>query len=444
MNSRYQPCFDNLNHEDVRVRLDSLRQLAEGIRKGEIEKPLRTNDVNNHIHTFYSFSPYSPSKAMWMAYQAGLATAGIMDHDSVSGASPIRGQDLAGEFPEAGRILGMGATVGAECRVDFSKTPLAGRRINNPDQKSVAYMAIHGIPHTQTGKIGRFFVPFSVERNMRNVRMTERINGRMSAYGITLDFERDVKSLSKYSEGGSITERHLLFALSHKLMEKFGKGQKLAAFLQNELKISIHSKIESRLLDTGNPFYDYDLLGVLKGSLLEMFYIDADRECPDVREVVALCKETGAIAAYAYLGDVSDSVTGDKKSQKFEDGYIGELFETIKTLGFNAVTYMPSRNTQEQLRKLKMLCEQYGFFQISGEDINSPRQEFVCKAMRNAEFKNLADSAWALIGHEKAATEDLRKGMFSKETLSRYPVLEERIQAYKELGCLGQGGNMQC
>ena len=38
------------------------------------------------------FSPYSPSKAIWMAYLAGLTTAGIMDHDSVSGAGSLSRQ----------------------------------------------------------------------------------------------------------------------------------------------------------------------------------------------------------------------------------------------------------------------------------------------------------------------------------------------------------------
>ena len=47
--------------------------------------------------------------------------------------------------------------------------------------------------------------------------------------------------------------------------------------------------------------------------IVEKIYIDATDECPDVREVIAFSKNIGAIPAYAYLGDVGDSVTGDKK-----------------------------------------------------------------------------------------------------------------------------------
>lgn len=425
MDKKYLKYVENLNHDDVNIRLGSLEELKKAIDRGEIERPVSGNDVNNHIHTTYSFSPYSPAKAIWMAYNAGLTTAGIMDHDSISGAR---------EFIQAGKIVGLTTTIGVECRVHFSGTPLKGRRINNPDQKSVAYIALHGIPHTQIDRVKDFFKPYLEERNKRNKMMVEKINEIMAPFNISVDFENDIKPLSKHDEGGSITERHILFALSKKLVERFEKGQALTDFLKNDLKISISPKVEAYLADSNNPFYEYDLLGALKSDMVAMFYIDADKECPDVKEAIKLSEEIGAISAYAYLGDVVDSVTGDKKAQKFEDDYIEELFDVIKELGFNAVTYMPSRNTMEQLRRVKALCEKHELFQISGEDINSPRQSFVCVAMRNEEFKNLIDSTWALIGHEKIATKDINKGMFSRETLRKYPSLEERIKIFKKFG----------
>ena len=136
--------------------------------------------------------------------------------------------------------------------------------------------------------------------------------------------------------------------------------------------------------------------------------------------------------AYAYLGDVGESVTGDKK-RKFEDDYLEELFEVLADLGFMAVTYMPSRNTMEQLTRLKILCKQYNFFEISGEDINSPRQSFICEALAKPEFANLSESTWALIGHEIAATKDLDDAFFSPSTIAKYPDLNERIKVYMQI-----------
>ncbi|MCL6591271.1 MAG: PHP domain-containing protein [Firmicutes bacterium] len=418
--------LENLNHDQVGVRLESLRRLKQLIGAGKIPRPIANgNYVNNHIHTTYSFSPYSPAKAVWMAYNAGLTTAGIMDHDSLSGAE---------EFIEAGKIIGIATTIGFECRVDMSKTILNGRRINNPDQSSVIYMALHSIPHQMIPTVQKFLIPYLEERNHRNRLMTERINTLFKPYRIRLDFDQDIVPLSRSSEGGSITERHILFALTQKLIAAYGKGKGLLSFLKDDFKLKISPKQEIFLTDTANPYYEYDLLGVLKSELVSSFYIDATAECPDVRELIDLSNRIGAISAYAYLGDVGDSVTGDKKAQKFEDGFLELLFETIKELKFNAVTYMPSRNSSAQLQRVKTLCEQFGFFQISGEDINSPRQSFVCDALLKPEFQNLIDSTWALIGHEKTATQDIRNGMFSEKTLRQYPDLNERIQVFKEIG----------
>jgi predicted metal-dependent phosphoesterase TrpH len=420
-----QECVENLNNDNLEIRLEALRKLMEGIEKGILKKPIKKGHVNNHIHTTYSFSPYYPTKALWMAYNAGLTTAGIMDHDSIAGAR---------EFIEAGKIIGIATTIGVECRVDFSKTPLNGRQINNPDQKSIAYIALHGIPHTQIDTVKEFFTPYTRERNKRNRQMTEKINDIVKPFGVYIDFDEDVIPISRSHEGGSITERHLLFALSKKLIERYGKGKKLVDFLKDDLKLPIKPRLEMYLLDTENDFYEYDLLGVLKSDMVSKFYIDATDECPDVKDVIDFSKSIGAISAYAYLGDVGDSVTGDKKTQKFEDDYLELLFDVIRDLGFNAVTYMPSRNTMAQLKRVKDLCRKFGFFEISGEDINSPRQSFVCDALQKEEFKNLVDSTWALIGHEKAATLDISNGMFSNKTIEKYPDLEQRIQVYKDLG----------
>lgn len=394
-----------LNDADKAVRLDALRSLKAMIDAGEIEAPVQGNDVNNHIHTTYSFSPYSPTKAVWMAYNAGLKTAGIMDHDSLSGAR---------EFIEAAEIVGILSTIGVECRASMKNTPLGDRRINNPDQEGIAYMALHGVPHQNIDVVVEFFKPYVKARNERNRKMIANINKLIASVGIELDFDKDVVPLSMAHDGGSITERHLLYALSKKITSRLGKGEAVLKFLEEDLKIAVSAKIRTLLADPDNDVYEYDLLGALKSNMVEKFYVDADAECPDVRDVIALAERTGAISAYAYLGDVGDSVTGDKKTQKFEDDYIDLLFDTLKDLHYNAVTYMPSRNTMDQLRKIRSLCDQYGFFQISGEDINSPRQKFICEAQRNPEFKNLYDATMALIAHEKAATEDITKAMFYK------------------------------
>ena len=115
---------------------------------------------------------------------------------------------------------------------------------------------------------------------------------------------------------------------------------------------------------------------------------------------VAACALTLSLSA---CGSTSPA-TGDKKAQKFEDEYLDDVIACIKSCGIRAVTYMPTRNTPDQLARLRRLCGENGLFQVSGEDINSPRQSFVIKAMENPLFANLIDATWKLIEHEKTGS----------------------------------------
>ncbi len=380
--------------------LQELQEIYEKTCRGELPAPEDTIYVNNHIHTTYSFSPYDPTAALYMAWKNGLKTAGIMDHDSASGAR---------EFLAAAQVIGMPVTCGVECRVDMSMTSLNGRRINNPDQNSIAYVAMHGIPHQNIEKVDAFFAPYREKRNERNRKMCRNITELVAPYGLSLDFDTDVLPLSNYAKGGSVTERHILYALAKKITARYPEPAQVVAFLRDEMKLALSQKVIDQIAGGAQTpeYYEYDILGALKSNMVEKFYIDATDECPKVADFVKMVHENGGIAAYAYLGDVGQSVTGDKKAQKFEDDYLDELVEVIKEYGFDAITYMPTRNTPEQLARLRKLCDDNGFFQISGEDINSPRQSFRCKALDNPEFHNLIDATYALIGYETAASEDL-------------------------------------
>ncbi len=403
-------------------RLAALKELIEFEKANGFCPVRRENDSNNHIHTIYSFSPYSPTAAAYMAYSAGLTSCGIMDHDSLSGAK---------EFAQACKTLGMGYTCGVEVRAKFNRRHWG--KINHPDQEDCVYMAAHGVPAQNIDAFNAYLLSFRKKREDRDKKMTELINEKFGKFGITLDFEKDVYGRSMANEGGSITERHLTSALASKLEARFGRTEALIAFLENDLKIAVGEKQKGYLLDDDNPNFNYDLLGVLKADT-KFFYIDADEEMPDVVEFVKTAVGFGAIPAYAYLGDVGDSVTGDKRAQKFEDDFLDELLKEVKAVGIKAVAYMPTRNTEAQLDRLRNLCKEYGLFEISGEDINSPRQKFECKALANPRYANLIDSTWALIGHERASETGIEYGMFAEKAEKEYPNLNERILAFEKIG----------
>jgi hypothetical protein len=304
---------------------------------------------------------------------------------------------------EASKRIGIASTCGFEVRCSFLQTPFKDKKINNPDSIGIVYMVVHGVKESAYEQVKEFLAPICSVRNQRNRKQVEALNKIIEPKGIEpIDFDSDVVPLSKSNEGGSITERHILYAFVQKIFTKFKSQEKVVSFLVDDLQITLSSTLSSRLLDTNNIHFMYDVLGVLKGAYLNKFFIQPSvEETVDVKSVVDFALSIDAIPAYAYLGDVGDSVTGDKKSEKFEDGYLDELIEYLASIGFPAITYMPPRNTKEQMIRLQELCKKHNLMEISGVDINSSRQSFNCPELLEKEAIHLIDSAWALVAHEK-------------------------------------------
>ncbi len=404
------------------INLDNLKiKISEN---GLVEKNI---EVNNHVHTRYSFSPYTPTEAAFYGWKAGLNAVGIMDHDSISGAN---------ELIEACKVLGIASTAGFEIRVNMNATSVQGKKLNNPDSVNIAYMAVHGIPQSKFKEVEEFLSPVNKERNKRDRAEVIKLNELIAPFGLEpLDFEKDIVNISNSKIKGSITERHILYALAKNITTKYGKGIKTLGFLQDMMKLDLPNKVKEFLTNEDNPHYLYDLLGILKSNFLPRFFIQPTvEECIGVQSVVDFANSIGALPTYAYLGDVENSATGDKKAEKFEDDFLDELMEELKRIGFKAITYMPPRNTKKQLKRVIKICNNLGFMQISGVDINSSRQSFNCPEVLDPNFSHLIGSTWALIAHEKLTNIDPSYSLFSKENKLTDLGLEKRIKIYEKIG----------
>jgi hypothetical protein len=362
-----------------------------------------------------------------MARAAGLKAAGSVDHDSIGAAS---------EMVEACKAFKIGSTVGCELRVNFTGTFLEEKKLNNPDSLNSGYIVIHGVPHDRIDEVSEWLKPVNEERNLRNRKQVDKLNSILPD-GILdpLDFDVDIYPLSEAANGGSITERHILFALSNRIIGCLGKGAGTIDYLTEKLGINIPAKMEELFFDEANPHYVYDLLGVLKGNIVSRFFIQPNEsECPNAAGVVDFANRIGAIPAYSYLGDVAQSPTGDKKAEKFEDDFLDEMFPLVKEIGFKAITYMPPRNTMKQLLRIQDLCAGHGFMQISGVDINSSRQVFRCPEIMLPEFSHLIGSTWALIAHEHLASIDSSFALFNEDGKFSGFSLDERLEIYSDVG----------
>lgn len=417
---------NDINSPDKDTRLEAASRLGEAVRDGSLGRR-RLEEVNNHVHTTFSYSPYEPSAAALAAWEAGLGIVGSIDHDSIGAAK---------EMLDAGARIGIASTVGFEVRCGFQDTPFASRKINNPDSAGIVYMCVHGVPRNAIGEVEKFLDPIRRIRNERNRAQVEALNGLIRDSGLeAMDFDKDIFPLSRWEFGGSITERHILHAFAQKILDHVPSGEQVVSFLEEDLKLPVKGKIRSFLLDPDNPHYIYDLLGILKGNYLPRFFIQPSREeTVDVGKVVAFARSIGAIPAYAYLGDIEESVTGDKKAERFEDAFLDELVAFLAEIGFPAITYMPPRNTKAQMDRLQKLCKRYGLMEISGVDINSSRQSFNCPEMLQPGCVHLVDSAWALVAHEKLTDYDRSWDLFHPDNPLSSRTLDERLSLYSGLG----------
>ena len=152
-------------------RIDALRVVA-----ATEQFPEWVPESNNHIHTCFSFSPYTPTHAALLARRAGLRVVGSVDHDSIGAAA---------EMSEATSILGMGSVTGFEIRARFGEgTPLAQRKLNNPDSEGVAYMTVQGVPASAREKVAAWLAPKRAARLERTLAMAERANTILTDLGL--------------------------------------------------------------------------------------------------------------------------------------------------------------------------------------------------------------------------------------------------------------------
>ena len=100
--------------------------------------PKTNEDVNNHIHTTYSFSPYSPPR------QYGFLAGGPVHLRPHRPRLHRRRRRVL----EACHIVGILGTVGIECRVTMKDTPLPTKS-STIRTRGMTYLTIHGCPMTK-------------------------------------------------------------------------------------------------------------------------------------------------------------------------------------------------------------------------------------------------------------------------------------------------------
>ena len=288
-------------------------------------------NVNMHIHTFFSFNAenFSPTRIALEAKLQGFYAAGIIDFDVLDGKN---------EFLKAGELLGLRTNVGVETRT--FNTDFSDKEIDSPGEPGVSYVAGAGFAKDFLEESFQFGKLAEYRKNSakRNVALIERINSCVP--DIAVNYEKDVLPLTP---SGNATERHIIKAYINSAGEKFDESEKLIVFWSNILKINKDTtvKLLSDLSEMENvvrsKFAKRGGFGYIQPSINTFPLID---------DFFSFVKSCSAIPMESWLDGTSEGEADPKK-----------LLESSVAKGAAALNIIPDRNwnvSNAEIKKIKV------------------------------------------------------------------------------------------
>jgi hypothetical protein len=406
--------LDNFN---TRQRKESLEQLCEKVKKGEIGLPRPGTDVNLHCHTFFSYNSYgySPSKFAWLAKKHGLAVAGIVDFDVLDGLE---------EFLEAAKKLNLKACAGIETRVYVPQ--FSSRVINSPGEPGISYHMGVGFPTSDLKpELKEFQLRLQKTSQQRNIELMKRINKYLSP--VELNYEKDILPLTP---SGNATERHICLAYARKAKTIFTDDTKLAQYWSEKLGMdaTVLKLPEGR-----------NILNTLRNKTMKrggVGYIMPDKGAfPQMTDMDNFSLAAGAMPTMTWLDGTSE---GEKALEELIDIAIDSgvvAFNVIPDRNYNAGTGeadMKCKNLKHALE----LADSRGLLIVCGTEMNSPGQKFVddFKMKELAQFVPLFLKGAYIVYAHSALQRQCGLGYTSQWAKKTFASINEKNEFYRMVG----------
>ena len=354
---------EQLNSFDPLVRAEALCNLAAKAESREIVLGPTKNEVNLHIHTFYSFNAYgwSPSRIAWEARKYGLVVAGIVDFDVLDGME---------EFLAAGDILEQRTVASLETRVYVRE--YHDKVMSSPHEPGIAYFMGAGcfrLPEPGT-RAAYTLQEMRETARQRNIQVMKRVNDYLGV--VQIDYDSDVLPLTP---SGNATERHMLAAYDAKAREVFKDNHSgLVSFWAKALDMSV-DQVQSIICDTPR-FHE-----MVRSKLMKFGGVGYVPPTPDsfppIEKVINMINDIGALPTATWL---DGTTPGEADMPAFLD--------MMASKGVVAMNIIPDRNWNikdpdekrikvENLDKAVRAAREIGFPLCIGTELNKLGQPFV-------------------------------------------------------------------
>ena len=394
-----------LSDFDKKVRFDELSKVLKqaDFAVSEVE------EVNTHIHTFYSFNieGLSPLEVLLRCKEHDLKVVGTVDFDVL---------DAMEEVFEVGDLLKLRTVASLETRAyveDYKE-----REINSPGECGVLYSMGVGFARLPEEGSEAYTTLQGMRRSARerNIALLERLESVLAP--MVIDYGADVESLTP---AGNATERHIVEALENKSKATFS-GDELVAYWAERLGLS--KEEIAKIINDSNA-----LRNTIRAKLMKrgsVGYVAPDSTTfPPLKKVIAMVEESRAIPCWAWLDGFSE---GEKDAE--------ELVSYMESVGIRAIAIIPERNwnfTDAELKSKKVAAlkelvaagKKRNMLFVVGTEMNSFGQPFVddFSAPELAEFvPDFLAGAYAVYGHtlmeravEKGLLSSWAKEMFGSD-----------------------------
>ncbi len=310
-------------------------------------------NVNNHIHTPYSFSAFeNMEQAFKMAKDEDITVLGINDFYVTDGYNEFYNLAVKNNIFPLFNIEFIGL---------LKKEQEQGIRINDPSNPGRTYFSGKGLDHPVhlDTKYKMTLDILKMESQKQVVLMIEKLNDHMKKIKSDLHFTYD-EIKNNYAKD-LVRERHLAKALRIAINDKKYPQIKLQDFLKQ-----LYGGKESKVNHENSSAFE----GELRSNLLKAggvaFVPEDDRAFLEIPEIIEIIIHAGGIPTYPVL---LDNAAGE--ITEFEKDY-DKLYKRLTGLGVYSIELIPNRNKLDTLEDFVSFFHDKGFIVTFGTEHNAP------------------------------------------------------------------------
>ncbi len=335
-------------------------------KKSGLKNPIKKLNVNNHIHTPYSFSSFSDMDEIFsLAVSEKINVLGINDFYVADGYNVFKEKAFhSGIFPMFNmEYIGL-----------LNDEQSAGIRVNDPNNPGRTYLTGKAFkyPFRLNGRYEKMLEGVVNESQGQLKEMVDKTNIRFASVGLSITLSYD-EIKERFAEN-LVRERHLARAIRMAVFESFSTNNDR----MEAMKKMLNAEVGEQLLSN-----EAALENLIRSKLLKKggtaFVEETESSFLPVPDLVKLILNAGGIPTYpVLLDDPAGNFT------KFEEDW-QKLYKRLISLGIYAIELIPGRNDKRILADFVRFFDDKGFVISFGTEHNTPDMQPLTVRCRNGE-----------------------------------------------------------